>query len=226
MLQALAIETGQKMMNEPGNEVYLTAPKTVAALDYWVDLSRKHNVMPTGSVDWATLRTDFLEGKTAMMWHTTGNLTAVKDAAKFPFGVAMLPAKASSGARRPAAAASTSVEERLPRAAEGGRQVHPVDDDAGARCPVEHGDRLRRGVACRLRDRRDAELCQAGFPQATVARDQPRARGARARPSTRTAASTSALNDALQAALTGTQKPQEALAAAQAQADRVLRACR
>ena len=97
MLQALAIENGQKLMNEAGNEVYLTAPKTVAALDYWVDLSRKHNVMPTGSIDWATLRTDFLEGKTAMMWHTTGNLTAVKDGAKFNFGVAMLPAKERRG---------------------------------------------------------------------------------------------------------------------------------
>ena len=49
MLQALAIENGQKLMNEAGNEVYLTAPKTVAALDYWVDLSRKDNVMPTGT---------------------------------------------------------------------------------------------------------------------------------------------------------------------------------
>ena len=87
-----------------GNEVYLTAPKTVAALDYWVDLSRKDTVMPTGTVDWATLRTDFLEGKTAMMWHTTGNLTAVKDGAKFNFGVAMLPAKV---VRPPVAGAST-----------------------------------------------------------------------------------------------------------------------
>src|SRR5438309_6501499 len=71
MLQALAIENGQKLMNEPGNEVYLTAPKTIAALDYWVGLTK--NVMPAGTIDWATLRTDFLEGKTAMMWHTTGN---------------------------------------------------------------------------------------------------------------------------------------------------------
>src|SRR3954447_23602383 len=97
MLQALAIENGQKLMNDAGNEVYLTAPKTVAALDYWVDLSRKDTVMPTGTVDWATLRTDFLEGKTAMMWHTTGNLTAVKDGAKFNFGVAILPAKERRG---------------------------------------------------------------------------------------------------------------------------------
>src|SRR4051794_32917225 len=97
MLQALAIENGQKLMNDAGNEVYLTAPKTVAALDYWVDLSRRETVMPTGTVDWATLRSDFLEGKTAMMWHTTGNLTAVKDGAKFNFGVAMLPAKERRG---------------------------------------------------------------------------------------------------------------------------------
>ena len=53
--------------------------------------------MPKGSIDWATLRTDFLEGKTAIMWHTTGNLTAVKNGAKFKFGVAMLPAKERRG---------------------------------------------------------------------------------------------------------------------------------
>ena len=32
-----------------------------------------------------------------MMWHTTGNLTAVKDTAKFDFGVAMLPASKQRG---------------------------------------------------------------------------------------------------------------------------------
>src|SRR5256885_6641568 len=31
------------------------------------------------------------------MWHTTGNLTAVKDTARFPFGVAMLPASKQRG---------------------------------------------------------------------------------------------------------------------------------
>ena len=53
--------------------------------------------MPEGTVEWGTLRQAFTEGKTAMMWHTTGNLTAVKDSAKFPFGVAMLPAKKQPG---------------------------------------------------------------------------------------------------------------------------------
>lgn len=120
MLQALAIENGQKLMNDAGNEVYLTAPKTVGALEYWVDLSRKHNVMPTGTIDWATLRTDFLEGKTAMMWHTTGNLTAVKDAAKFNFGVRHV---ARQGAARLADGGRQLLylQECIARAAEGRR---------------------------------------------------------------------------------------------------------
>src|SRR5204862_7984239 len=53
--------------------------------------------MPEGTVEWVTLRQNFTEGKTARMWHTTGNLTAVKDSAKFPFGVAMLPAAKQRG---------------------------------------------------------------------------------------------------------------------------------
>ena len=162
MLQALAIENGQKLMNDAGNEVYLTAPKTVAALDYWVDLSRKHNVMPMGSIDWATLRTDFLEGKTAMMWHTTGNLTAVKDARQVQLR------------RRHAAGQGTArladrrrqllhLQERIPRAAEGGREIHPVDDGARARGRVEHEDRLCRGFPGGLQDPGDGSLCQ-GLP--------------------------------------------------------------
>ena len=162
MLQALAIENGQKLMNDAGNEVYLTAPKTVAALDYWVDLSRKHNVMPMGSIDWATLRTDFLEGKTAMMWHTTGNLTAVKDAAKFNFGVAMLPAKERRGS--PTGGGSFYIfKSASAGAAEGGREVHPVDDGSRARGGVEHEDRLRRGFPGGLQDPGDGSLCQ-GLP--------------------------------------------------------------
>ena len=39
----------QRLMNEAGTEVYLTAPKIVAALDYSVDLSRKEKVMPTAA---------------------------------------------------------------------------------------------------------------------------------------------------------------------------------
>ena len=46
--------------------------------------------MPDGTVEWGTLRQAFLEGQTAMMWHSTGNLTTVKNNASFDFGVAEL----------------------------------------------------------------------------------------------------------------------------------------
>src|SRR4029453_7627921 len=48
-------------------------------------------------VEWGTTPKDFFERKVAMMWTTTGNLTNVKNNAKFDFGVAMLPASKRRG---------------------------------------------------------------------------------------------------------------------------------
>ncbi len=97
MFQAFARQNGQDLMNAEGNRTNYAHPDVVAALQFWRDLGAKHQVMPQGTVEWGTLRQAFTEGKTAMMWHTTGNLTAVKDSAKFPFGVAMLPASKQRG---------------------------------------------------------------------------------------------------------------------------------
>ena len=79
-------------MNEAGTQTYFDDPKVVEALSYWVDLSAKHKVMAPGVLEWGTTPKDFFEKKTAMMWTTTGNLTNVRNNAKFDFGVAMLPA--------------------------------------------------------------------------------------------------------------------------------------
>src|SRR2546429_1365074 len=97
MFQAFARENRQDLMSKTGNKTYFDNPAVVSALEYWVDLGRKSKVMPEGTVEWGTLRQSFTEGKTAIMWHTTGNLTAVKDTARFPFGVAMLPASKQRG---------------------------------------------------------------------------------------------------------------------------------
>ena len=48
-------------------------------------------------IEWGTTPKDFLEKKAAMIWTTTGNLTNISSNAKFPFGVAMLPAKKHRG---------------------------------------------------------------------------------------------------------------------------------
>ena len=83
MFAALAKQNGEVLMNQDGNETYYDNPGIVEALEYWQSLGQEHNIMPSGVIEWGTLRQNFLEGKTAIMWHSTGNLTTVKDNAKF-----------------------------------------------------------------------------------------------------------------------------------------------
>jgi len=97
LFQGLAIENGANLMNTAGTEVYYDKPEVVAALQYWVDLVNKYKVHPEGIVEWGTTPKDFFEKKVAMMWTTTGNLTNVRNNAKFDFGVAMLPANKQRG---------------------------------------------------------------------------------------------------------------------------------
>mgnify|MGYP001377247079 CR=1 FL=1 len=90
--QALYLQNSQtNMMSDDGKEVYLNTDEAKEALQYWVDLINEHKIMPEGVLDWYTVPTDFIEGKTAMMLSTTGNLTNVKNNADFDFGVAFLP---------------------------------------------------------------------------------------------------------------------------------------
>ena len=97
MFQALAIQNGKEVMSNDGLTTYFDDPTVVETLEFWKSLSTEHKIMPEGTVEWGTLRQAFLEGQTAMMWHSTGNLTAVKKAASFDFGVAELPANVRKG---------------------------------------------------------------------------------------------------------------------------------
>ena len=81
-------------MNDAGTETYFTDPKVVGALAYWRGLTTS-GASPEGVSAWPTLSPDFLEGNAAIIWHTTGNLTNVRDKARFPFGVAGLPGEQS-----------------------------------------------------------------------------------------------------------------------------------
>ena len=97
MLQTFCVEqNGFNLMNETGTETYYDDERTAKGLEFWKSLADDGS-MPEGIVAWATTPSDFLEGKTAMMYHTTGNLTNVKNNANFNFGVAMLPANESYG---------------------------------------------------------------------------------------------------------------------------------
>ena len=97
MFGALAKQNGEVLMDTEGKKTFFDKKGVVESLEFWQDLSKKHGIMPEGMIEWGTLRQNFLEGKTAMMWHSTGNLSAVKNSATFDFGVAMLPAKKMRG---------------------------------------------------------------------------------------------------------------------------------
>jgi sn-glycerol 3-phosphate transport system substrate-binding protein len=220
MFQAFARQNGQDLMNKDGNQVNYANPAVIEALQYWRDLGAKHKVMPEGTVEWGTLRQAFTEGKTAMMWHTTGNLTAVKDSAKFPFGVAMLPAskqrgsptgggnfylfKKTSPEERKAALAFVKFMTAPGRAADWSMATGYVATSAAA----YDTPRLKEYATT--------------FPPAVVARDQ--FQYATPELSTfQTGRVRKVLDDAIQASLTGQKPPAEALKGAQAEADRLLK---
>jgi sn-glycerol 3-phosphate transport system substrate-binding protein len=122
LFQGFTTQNGVELMNAAGDTTYYDKPEVIEALQFWVDLGRKHRVMPQGVVEWGTTPRDFFERKIAMMWTTTGNLTNVKNNAKFDFGVAMLPA----GKRRSPTGGATTIFRRAPPAAAGVAAVHPV----------------------------------------------------------------------------------------------------
>ena len=220
LFQGLTTENDVVLMNDAGNETYFDKPGVIEAVQFWVDLSKKHNVHPAGIVEWGTTPRDFFEKKIAMMWTTTGNLTNVKTNAKFDFGVAMLPAnkrrgsptgggnfyifKKSSPAQQQAAFKFIKWITSPQRAAQWGIDTGYVAVRADAfETPV-----MKQYVA--------------GFPPAAVARDQ--LQFAVAELSTHdNQRVTKALNDGLQAVLTGTKTAEQAMKDAQRESERLLR---
>jgi sn-glycerol 3-phosphate transport system substrate-binding protein len=220
MFQAFARQNGHDLMNKEGNRTNYAHPDVIAALQYWRDLGAKYKVMPEGTVEWGTLRQAFTEGKTAMMWHTTGNLTAVKDTAKFPFGVAMLPASKQRGS--PTGGGNfylfkkTTPEERKAALAFVKWMTAP---ERAADWSMATGYVATRPDAY---ETPKLKAYAAGFPQAVVARDQ--FKFATPELSTfQTGRVRKLLDDAIQASLTGQKTPPAALKAAQQEAERLLK---
>ncbi|GAA1453529.1 ABC transporter substrate-binding protein [Nesterenkonia lacusekhoensis] len=97
LFEAMAIQNEVLLDDETGTEVRFDDPGTVSALENWTRL-QEDGVHPAGNVDWGTAPTDFANGDTAVLWHTTGSLTQIQENADFDFGVAPLPAQQQPGA--------------------------------------------------------------------------------------------------------------------------------
>jgi sn-glycerol 3-phosphate transport system substrate-binding protein len=219
MFQAFATQNGMELMNSDGTETYFDDPAVIEALEFWVSLSTEHDIMPSGTIEWGTLRQAFLEGQTAMMWHTTGNLTAVRDQAAFDFGVAMLPANERPGS--PTGGGNFYLfegasDDEYRAALELIRFL--TDPERAAQWSIATG---YVGISPASYETEALREYAADFPAALVARDQleysvaelSTYEGARVR---------DALNTAIQSSLTGAAEPAEALRQAQAAADRLL----
>jgi sn-glycerol 3-phosphate transport system substrate-binding protein len=89
--QSFAISNGQNLVDDAANKVYFNAVSTIDAMQFFADLSFKYKVMPTGVIQFGDPVTDFLNGKAAMIYHTTGSLTNILANANFPVGVTFLP---------------------------------------------------------------------------------------------------------------------------------------
>ena len=221
MFQALAIQNGKEVMSNDGLTTYFDDPAVVETLEFWKSLSQEHGIMPTGTVEWGTLRQAFLEGQTAMMWHSTGNLTAVKNNATFDFGVAELPANVRKGS--PTGGGNfyvfkdTTAEEK---AAALKLIEFMTSPEQAAAWSIGTG---YMGVSPAAYETEALNAYTQEFPPALVARNQ--LENAVAEFSTfETARVREGLNNAIQAALTDAKSPADALAEAQAAAERLLRA--
>nr|WP_047574183.1 ABC transporter substrate-binding protein [Methylobacterium sp. ZNC0032] len=223
LFQALTTEADAILMNPTGDTTYYDKPGVVEALQYWVDLSQKHKVHPPGIVEWGTTPKDFFEKKVAMIWTTTGNLTNVRTNAKFPFGVAMLPAHKRRGS--PTGGGNFYISKKATAAQQQAAFQFikwMTQPERAAQWSIDTG---YVAVSKAAYETAAMKKYVVEFPPAAVARDQ--LEFAVAELSTHeNQRVTKALNDGLQAALTGTKTPQKAMEDAQAEAERILKAYR
>ena len=211
---------GVRLTDAEGTKVKIDDPKVIEAANAWYALSKTDGSQAPGIISWGTTPRDFLEGKTAMMWTTTGNLTNVRTNAKFSFGVGFLPGHLQPGAptgggnfymfknvsaEKQAAAFKFIKWMTTPeRAAEWSTKTGYVATSAAAY------------------DAPAMKAYTADFPQAVVARDQLK----HAVPELTVHDNqriTKVINDALQAIMTGTKTAAVALKEAQAESDRLLK---
>ncbi len=220
MLQTFCTQqNGFNLMNELGNEVYFNDPRTIAGLTFWKGLSDK-GVQAPGTTAWSTTPTDFLEGRAAMIYHTTGNLTNIKNNATFEFGTAKLPAKDSFGS--PTGGGNFYLFKGVPQeqtdAAITFIKWMTNTPDRVAQWSIDTGYVATRPEAYETQLLKEYT---ASFPQALTARDQLEFGYAEFSVYDQGRVQ-DILDTAIEAVMTGISTPEESMAAAQEEADAIL----
>lgn len=218
--QGIAATNGGHLDNGKGTAVTFDTPASVETLQWLTDLAQKEGVSPKGTIAWGTTPQDFIDGKTAMMVTTTGNLTTVRDNVKFPFGVAMLPEKTQRGS--PTGGGNLYVFKNTTPAQQKAAMAFirwVSAPEQAARWSIATGYVATSPAAWETALMQDYVK---QVPQALVAREQLKY----SQPELSTYNSVQIqqlLNHAIEAAVTQVKTPAEALRSAQKQADRLLK---
>ncbi len=92
LFQPLAIGSGQNIVGESDTEVYFDNPDVIEAVQFYIDLSHVYGAMPEGVQGvWGQAPTDFASGQTAMIVHSSGSLRGILEQADFEVGVMPIP---------------------------------------------------------------------------------------------------------------------------------------
>lgn len=216
---AMTAQNDVRLVNEAGTQTYLTDPRVVETLQFWVDLGGDFGIHPAGIQEWGTATTDFLEGRTAMVWTSTGNLTNFRNNATFNFGLAPYPGHPNPGSVL--GGGNLYIFKDNPpeeKAAAFEFIKFLTSDEILADWSIQTGYIAPRDASWET-DKLKAYVAEV--PDADVARRQISVSVPEF--STYENARTSKiLNDAIAAALTGQKTPEVALADAQAEIDRIL----
>jgi|TARA_B110000503_G_scaffold135512_1_gene216256 sn-glycerol 3-phosphate transport system substrate-binding protein len=220
LFQGFSTQNNAILANTSGTKVAFDDPKVIEALQFWMNLSQVDKIHPPGVVQWGTTPRDFMESKAAMIWTTTGNLTNIRKNAPFEFGVAMLPANVRRGS--PTGGGNFYIFKKAPQAEQVAAYQFAkwlTQPERAAQWSIDTG---YVAVSPKAYETPALKAYAADFPPALVARDQ--LPFAVAELSTHdNQRVTKALNDGLQAGLTGTKTAEQAMKDAQAEATRLLR---
>lgn len=218
LFQPFAIGNGTNVFSAP-NKATFDSPGVVQGLQDFVDLAQKDKVMPSGILQWANMPTDFVNGKAAMIWHSSGSLATILKQAKFDVGVSYTVGGKGFGA--PTGGGNMYILKGIPAdhvAAAWKFMQFMSSADIQADWSINTGYIAARPSAY---DTAAMKAYLAKTPQAAVAPKGLQYAGAELA-THNNAQVQKALGDAVQAALTGKATPEAALKTAQQQADAIL----
>lgn len=218
MFGGLVISEGDVLSTETGTEARFDTPATVSSLKFLQRLADEE-VMASGGISWGETPKAFVEGQTASMWTSTGNLAFVEENADFEWGASFLPGGSGPGA--PIGGGNFYIfEDTTDEEREAAMDFirHMTTAENAARWSIATGYIAPRPDAW------ETPMMQeyvAELPQALVARDQlPYTE--REFATFQRAQVTQYLIEAIESVVTGQSAPQEAVSSAQKKASNVL----